>query len=130
MDKKPTPNRTFKDTLYGQLAEIGKGVANRKRLELIDLLCQGERTGEGLANEAALSESVVSQHLHALKTARLVESRKAGLYVFYRLADPAVGEFFRALRALAVDRLADAREAIQRFLEDRDGMKKVSLEQL
>jgi rhodanese-related sulfurtransferase len=74
--------------------------------------------------------SGVSQHLHVLKAARLVESRKEGLFVYYHLADPAVGEFFRVLRSLAVSRLADARETIRQFLEDRDGMEEVSLEQL
>jgi rhodanese-related sulfurtransferase len=130
MAKKPSINRTFKDTLYEHSAQIGKAVANGKRLELLDLLCQGERTVEDLAREMTTSVSGVSQHLRVLKAARLVESHKEGLFVFYRLADPAVGEFFRALRSLTVRRLADAREAIRQFLEDRDGMEKVSLEQL
>ena len=130
MSNKRTFNREFKDTLYENFAQIGKAVSNGKRLELLDLLCQGERTVEDLAREMVTSVSGVSQHLHVLKAARLVGSRKDGLFVFYRLADEAVGQFFRALRSLAVDRLADARETIRQFLDDRDGMEKVSLEQL
>ena len=130
MTKKPTVNRTFKDTLYEHFARIGKAISSSKRLELLDLLCQSEHTVEDLAREMGTSISGVSQHLHVLKAARLGESRKEGLFVFYRLADDAVGQFFRTLRSLAVDRLADARETIRQFFEDRDGMEKVRLEEL
>lgn len=110
----------YKELLYQQFALIGKAVSNNKRLEILDLLCQGERTVEDLAHETETSVSSISQHLQVLKNAHLLESRKEGLYVFYHLADEAVGEFWRTLRALAVGRSAILREAIQGFVESKD----------
>ena len=83
-------HREFKDRLYGQFARIGKALASPHRLELLELLAQGERTVDSLASEIGLSLANASQHLQALRQASLVESRKQGLYVYYRLADPAV----------------------------------------
>jgi len=99
--------RRVKDSLYEQLARIGKAVAAPKRLELLDLLCQGPRTVEALAEQAALSVANASQHLKVLRAARLVEAEKQGLYVQYRLADHEVARFFVALRGLASRRLAE-----------------------
>ena len=84
------PNRVFKDTIYEQFARIGQAVSSPKRLELLDLLCQGERTVEVLAEEAGMSVANASQHLHVLRAARLVEAEKEGVFVTYRLADQAV----------------------------------------
>lgn len=131
-------HRDFKDKLYAQFAGIGKALASPQRLELLDLLAQGERTVEDLAHEAALSVANASQHLRLLRQARLVESRKEGLYVFYRLADPSVFELWRALRRVGetqmaeIDRLVDiymrhperleplSRTALQRRLDEDD----------
>jgi rhodanese-related sulfurtransferase/DNA-binding transcriptional ArsR family regulator len=120
----------YKDLLYKQFAIVGKAVSSHKRLEMLDLLSQGERTVDQLAKETDSSISSVSQHLQILKTARLVENRKEGLYVFYRLADEAVGEFWRSLRSLAVDRLAEVREAIRVNLDDKDELEQVSHQDL
>src|SRR2546428_5296220 len=98
-------HRTFKDRLYGQFARIGKALGSSHRLELLELLAQGERTVDALASESALSMANASQHLQALREAGLVESRKEGLYVHYRLADPAVFELSRGLRTAAEKRL-------------------------
>src|SRR3989442_15913386 len=98
-------HRTFKDRLYGQFARIGKALGSSHRLELLELLAQGERTVDALASESALSMANASQHLQALREAGLVESRKEGLYVHYRLADPAVFELSRVLRTVAEKRL-------------------------
>src|SRR5436190_20092789 len=94
-------HREFKDRLYGQLARIGKALSSPHRLELLELLAQGERTVEALANESSLSIANASQHLQGLKAAGLVESRKQGLFVHYRLADPSVFEVVRTLRIVA-----------------------------
>src|SRR2546427_9054969 len=96
MPKDPS-HRLFKDRLYGQFARIGKALASPHRLELLELLAQGERTVESLANEIGLSLANASQHLQALREGGLVENRKEGLYVHYRLADPSV---FRCCKAL------------------------------
>jgi DNA-binding transcriptional ArsR family regulator len=94
----------FKDVIYEQLARIGKAASAPKRLELLDLLCQGPRTVEALAEQGAISVANASQHLQVLRAARLVDAQKKGLYVEYRLADDEVCRFFVALRGLAESR--------------------------
>ena len=124
------PNRAFKDAIYEQFARIGKAVSSPKRLELLDLLCQGPRTVEALAKESGLAVANASQHLQVLRSARLVETEKEGLFVTYRLADPAVCEFFRAMRVLAESRLAEVEQIKRQFLEGREGMEPVDREEL
>ena len=85
-------HRDFKDRLYGQFARIGKALSNPHRLEILELLAQSERTVDSLATEIGLSLANTSQHLQALRQAALVESRKDGLFVHYRLAGPEVFE--------------------------------------
>ena len=120
-----SPNRVFKDAIYEQFARIGKSVSSPKRLELLDLLCQGERTVEVLAKESGMTVANASQHLQVLRTARLVEAEKEGLYVIYRLADQTVCEFFHAMRVLAESQLAEVEQIKRRFLEGREGMQPV-----
>ncbi len=124
------PNRLFKDAIYEQFARIGKAVSSPKRLELLDLLCQGPRTVEVLAKESGLAVANASQHLQVLRTSRLVETEKEGLFVIYRLADQAVCEFFRAMRVLAESRLAEVEQIKRQFLEGREGMEPVDREEL
>ena len=124
------PNRAFKDAIYDQFARIGKAVSSPKRLELLDILCQGPRTVEVLAKETGLTVANASQHLQVLRAARLVESEKEGLFVVYRLADQAVCEFFRAMRILAESRLAEVEQIKRQFLEGREGMEPVNREAL
>ncbi|MGW8302447.1 MAG: ArsR/SmtB family transcription factor [Desulfobacterales bacterium] len=119
------PNRAFKDAIYEQFARIGKSVSSPKRLELLDLLCQGPRTVEVLAKESNLTVANASQHLQILRAARLVAAEKEGLYVIYRLADQTVCEFFRTMRVLAESRLAEVDQIKRRFLEGREGMEPV-----
>ena len=119
------PNRAFKDAIYEQFARIGKSVSSPKRLELLDLLCQGPRTVEVLAKESNLAVANASQHLQVLRAARLVAAEKEGLYVIYRLADQTVCEFFRTMRVLAESRLAEVHQIKRRFLEGRKGMEPV-----
>ncbi|MDX2502247.1 MAG: metalloregulator ArsR/SmtB family transcription factor [Deltaproteobacteria bacterium] len=125
-----SPNRAFKDAIYEQFARIGKAVSSPKRLELLDLLCQGPRTVEALARESGLTVANASQHLQVLRSSRLVESEKEGLFVIYRLADPAVCEFFRAMRMLAESRLAEVEQVKRQFLAGREGMEPLDRESL
>src|SRR5512145_2082623 len=97
-------NRRFKSAIYEQFARIGKAISNPGRLELLDLLCQGPRTVEALAKEANLGLANTSQQLKILRSARLVEAEKAGLFVTYRLADDQVCQFLRSLRLFAETR--------------------------
>ena len=119
------PNRQFKDAIYEQFARIGKAVASPKRLELLDLLCQGEKTVETLTRETGLTLANASQHLQVLRAARLVEAEKEGLYVKYRLADQMVCRFFRSMRVLAENRLAEVELINRRFLAGKEGMEPV-----
>jgi len=124
------PSRRFKTAIFEQFARIGKAISNPSRLELLDLLCQGPRTVEVLAKEASLGLANTSQHLKALKAARLVETEKSGLFVTYRLADEQVCQFFRSLRNLAETRLTEVREITREFLANRQGLEPVDRDAL
>lgn len=113
-----TPQRRFKDVVYDQLARVGKATAAPKRLELIDLLCQGPRTVERLAEGAGLSVANASRHLQVLRAARLVEAEKRGLYMEYRLADDEVCRFYVALRGLAEARLTEIEQVARAYFGD------------
>lgn len=119
------PNRKFKDDIYEQFARIGKAVSSPKRLELLDLLCQGERTVDALAKEACMSVANASQHLQCLRAARLVDTQKSGVFVTYRIADDSVCAFFHAMRVLAEHRLAEVEQITRQFLAGREGMESV-----
>jgi rhodanese-related sulfurtransferase len=118
------PNRRFKDEIYEQFSRIGKAVSSPKRLELLDILCQGERTVEKLAHETALTVANTSQHLQVLKNCRLVEQEKKGLYVFYRPA-PLVCEFFFAMRRIAENRIVEIAHIKRNYLDGKKGMEPV-----
>jgi len=122
--------RAFKESLYGLYARIGKGLSNPSRLEILELLAQGERTVESLAAEIGLSTANASQHLQALKQASLVLSRRQGLFIHYSLADPAVFELSRAVRLVAERRLGDLAHLVRREFGDRPDAEAVSFEEL
>lgn len=123
------PNRQFKNEIYEQFARIGKAVSSPKRLELLDILCQGERTVEKLAAETGLSVANTSQHLQVMKNARLVEQEKKGLYVYYRPA-PMVCQFFLSMRQVAENRIAEIEQIKNRFLAGKEGMEPVDRDDL
>jgi rhodanese-related sulfurtransferase len=125
-----SPGRQFKDAIYEQFARIGGAVSSPKRLELLDLLCQGPKNVETLARETGMTLANTSQHLQTLRAARLVEADKEGLHVIYRLADGMVCEFFRSMRVLAENRLAEVEMIKRRFLEGREGMEPVDRKDL
>lgn len=125
-----SPGRAFKDRLYGEFAAVGKALANPHRLELLDLLAQGERTVEELAREAGLSVTNTSAHLQALRRARLVEAERRGLFVAYRLASPEVGALWRALRDVGSAQRAEVDRLVQTYLTARASLAPVSLEEL
>lgn len=122
--------RHIKDLLYEQVARIGKAACSPKRLELIELLCQGEKTVDTLAHEAAISMKLASAHLRQLRAARLVETEKQGKYVIYRIANRAVADFWVGIRSLAEDRLVELRMVIEQMVshpkelapQDRDSL--------
>jgi len=121
---------SLKAAIYEQIARIGQATASPNRLELLDLLSQGARTVEALADQTGHSVATTSHHLQILRRARLVDATKAGLYVTYRLADPHVGDFFLRLRSLAESRLAEVRHITRQYLEDRGALEPVGDDEL
>ena len=115
--------------LYEQFARIGKAVASARRVELLDLLCQGERSVEALAHAAHMGVSNTSQHLQILRAARLIEPRREGTKVIYRLADEDVCRFYLELCELARARLAEVDQLVHSFL-DGDTFETVSQAEL
>jgi rhodanese-related sulfurtransferase len=113
-------SRTFKDRVFGELAVLGRALANPHRLELLDLLAQGSRNVEDLAQAANLSLANTSAHLQVLRRARLVEAAKHGLYVRYRLASPGVFDLWRALRDLGSSHLAEIDRLVEAYFTNRD----------
>lgn len=111
------PSPTPKDLLYHQFSRIGKALASPARLEILDLLSQGEKTVEQLAEQARLGIKNASAHLRTLREARLVEARKAPPYVLYRLADEGVLRMVRELQSLARQRLAELERITHLFFE-------------
>jgi DNA-binding transcriptional ArsR family regulator/rhodanese-related sulfurtransferase len=123
-------HREFKDRLYGQLARLGKALSSPHRLEMLELLAQGERTVDSLATEIGLSLANASQHLQALRQAALVESRKDGLYVYYRLADPNVFELSKVIRSVAERRLAELDRLVHEHFGNRADAEPVPMAEL
>lgn len=107
--------KRVKDSLYEQVARIGKAASSPKRLELLELLCQGEKTVDTLAREAAISMKLASAHLRELRAARLVDTEKQGKNVIYRLASGGVAEFWVSLRGLAEERLVELQMALHQM---------------
>ena len=125
-----TAPAALKTAIYDQLARIGQATSSPIRLELIDLLSQGARTVDALARQTGQSVATTSHHLQVLRRARLVEARKAGLYVTYRLADPNVGAFFLQLRGLAESRLAEVQLVARQYLGERGALEPVTNDEL
>jgi rhodanese-related sulfurtransferase len=122
--------RAFKDRLYAEFAVIGQALANPHRLELLDLLGQGERSVEALAQEAHLTLANASAHLQVLRRARLVEAEKRGLFVVYRLASPEVSALWRTLRDVGASQLAEIDRLVETYLTDRETLAAISKEDL
>jgi rhodanese-related sulfurtransferase/DNA-binding transcriptional ArsR family regulator len=105
-----------KARLYEQTARVAKAMANGKRLELLDLLAQAERTVEALARAAGLGVTTTSAHLQTLKQGGLVSSRRDGTRIFYRLAGDDVADLYARLRDVATDHLPDVAVAAAAYI--------------
>jgi rhodanese-related sulfurtransferase/DNA-binding transcriptional ArsR family regulator len=126
----PDAKRDFKDRLYAEFARIGKAIASPHRLEILEVLAQGERTVESLAAESGLSVANTSRHLQQLRQAQLVLARREGLFVHYRLTGPEVVSLVLALRHTAERHLAEVDRVVRDFLGDRDGFEPVTPDEL
>lgn len=122
--------RAVKDRLYEAWADTAKALASPKRVELLDLLAQGERSVEALARETGLTINNTSSHLAVLKAARLVETRKEAQFVFYRLADDSVVDLLRDVQAVARRRLHEVDHLARTYLEGRDPLEPVDAAEL
>ena len=127
---KPEAKRAFKDSLFDEFARIGKAVGSGRRLELIELLAQGDRTVEELANETAQTVANTSQHLQVLRQAHLVETRRNGTYIAYRLADDRVARLWCALRDVGQARLAEVDRLVDTYFKDRGALQAIDSDAL
>lgn len=109
-------SRQIKNLLYEQVSRIGKAVSSPKRLELLELLSQGEKTVEMLATDASIDVKLASAHLRALKEARLVGSRRDGKFMYYSLSGPDVASLWVMLRMVAEEHLAELNVALERWV--------------
>lgn len=123
-------HRTFKDRLYDQFGRIGRALASPRRLEILDLLAQCERGVEEMAIETGMSVANTSQHLQVLRAAQLVEVRRQGLYMYYRLADESVFRVWQAIRDLGEKRLAEIDRIVRTFIHEREELEPVTAEEL
>lgn len=115
---------------FEQFALMARALGNEHRLELLDILIQGERGVERLAQAAALTINNTSQHLQQLRRAGLVASRKSGTQVIYSLADPEVITLIRTLRRVAEHNIAEVKQVVERFYRNRDSLEPVSRDEL
>ncbi len=119
------PHRSIKDTLYEQVARIGKALSSPKRLELLEMLAQSDKTVETLAAELSIDVKLTSAHLKALKEARLVQSRRDGKYIVYRLSGPDVANLGVTLREVAEEHLVELRMAVHTMMAEPSKLSKV-----
>jgi rhodanese-related sulfurtransferase/DNA-binding transcriptional ArsR family regulator len=119
-----------KHRLNEQFAEIAKALSHANRLELLELLAQGERSVEALANVAGLSVANTSRHLQQLRRAGLIAARKEGLYVFYRVAGDDVINLLRGLRRTGQRHISEVNEVVLGYFNDRDSLEAVSRREL
>jgi rhodanese-related sulfurtransferase len=122
--------RAFKDAVFEQFARAAAAFASPKRVEIIDLLAQAERTVESIATATSMTVGNTSRHLQILRTAGMVESRRDGLHVIYRIADPSVVAGYQHLRSLAEARIAEVSRLAESFFGERDGATAVSFDDL
>ena len=122
--------RARKTALYEQFARVGKALANPARLELLDLLAQGERNVEELAEAASLKVSNTSAQLRALAEAGLVRTRRDGVKVYYRLADEKVAAFAGQIQEFAASRIAEVDRAARAYLGDVAALEPVARDEL
>jgi rhodanese-related sulfurtransferase len=123
-------DRAAKVALFDEFARAAKALASGRRVELVDVLANGERTVDALATEVGLSVANTSQHLQILRQAGLVSGRRQGTSIHYRLAAPEVFELWRALRTLAASRLAEVERLAAVYLGARDELEPLTREEL
>ncbi|HRI79914.1 MAG TPA: metalloregulator ArsR/SmtB family transcription factor [Cyclobacteriaceae bacterium] len=122
--------RDFKDKVYTELAKITKSMANPHRLEIIELLAQGEFSVEQIAEQTHLSIANASQHLQVLRVSQLVEIKRQGNFIFYRLSNTNVFKAWKALRELGVERIAAIDKVVKEFRKSKFDFETVTIDEL
>lgn len=122
--------REFKDKVYGELARITKAMANPHRLEIIELLAQGEFSVEQIAIQTNLSVANASQHLQVLKTAQLVDITRQGNFIHYRLSNINVFKTWKALRELGIERMATIERLVKDFRQSKFKFESLTIREL
>jgi rhodanese-related sulfurtransferase len=123
-------HRQIKSALFGEFAHIGKALSSPARVEVLDLLAQGERSVEEIAEQTGLTVKNASAHLRVLRQAHLVTTREEPPYRYYRLADDEVASFVRDLQLLARRRLAEADRIVRLYYESQDALEPLSAREL
>ncbi len=124
------PDRALKMELFDQFARVAQALASGRRVEIVDVLTNGERTVEELARQVGFSTANTSQHLQVLKEAGLVAATRDGTRMRYRLASPAVYQLWVGLRSLAAERLPGVKSLVEAYLGSREGLEPMSREEL
>jgi ArsR family transcriptional regulator len=123
-------SRSPKSVVFAGFAEVAKALGHGHRLEILELLAQGERSVESLAERAGLSIANASQHLRLMRRAGLLTSRRDGKCILYGLSDPSVLELTAALRRVAERKLAEVREVVGGYFHERDALEPVTRREL
>ncbi len=119
-----------KQAVFACFAKVAKALGHGHRLEILELLAQGERSVEALAERAGLSIANASQHLRLMRQSGLLVSRRDGKHILYRLSDPSVLSLTAALRHVAEQNLAEVREIAGAYFNSRDAMEPISRKEL
>ncbi len=127
---KPAGGESPKRLLFRQFAAVAKAAAHEHRLELIEALAQGERSVETLAARAGVSVANASQHLQQMRRAGLIDSRRAGKFVYYRLSDPAVLELLASLTRIGERQVAEVGRIVRTYFDSRDALEPVTRAEL
>lgn len=127
---KTQDKRAFKNQLYEQFARIGKALSSAHRLELLEVLAQGEHSVEELASETGMPVANASQHLQVLRAAQLVDARREGVYIYYRLADEQVFTLWQTMRQVGEARIAEIDRIVDTYLHDRNQLQPIDATEL
>jgi rhodanese-related sulfurtransferase/DNA-binding transcriptional ArsR family regulator len=123
-------DRAAKDALYDGFAEVAKALSSGRRCEIVDLLAQGERRVEDIADELDQSVANTSHHLRAMARAGVVTTRRDGTRIYYRLASDRVAELLAALRDVGAEHAAGLERLAQAYLGERDGIETIDRAEL
>jgi len=123
-------HRRLKDPLYAHFARLGHALSAPKRVEILDLLAQGERAVSALAQAIATPIKNTSAHLRVLLGAGLVEARRNGLQVIYRLADASVHDLVRHVQRVAHARYAEVERVSRTYIDSRDELEPITITEL